>query len=282
MSGLEAPDNSRRMPHEDIEAEVHFILDQHPEEIAERWEKDIEALPLRSQLAFVQRMARRRREILAPKPYESRNLVALDTVPPEVEELFGKHFNEAVHDMSEIGRGYNGRILAFDDEEAYKDTVYKVLIRPPVGKQNDLLSEASYLADMHAAVSNSEESARVPKIHYLATRQNAKIIAMERVPGHSIEEIVKNKIPIPDDFDIDAAERACATLLERLHAAGIAHNDLRTGNIMLDLSARAGASAYVIDAGNAGRLSAGENSGDGSMLANSFAVLRAAQNRLAA
>jgi len=275
--------NTPKLPtlREDVEAEVEFILNQHPEEIAERWEKEIEDMLPRAQLSHLRRMAERRREALAPKSYESPNLVALDAVPPEVEELFGKHFNEAVNDMSEVNRGYNGRIMAFDEKEEYKKIVYKVLIRQPIGKQNDLMSEASFQADMHEIASKNAECARVPKVHFLAIRQNAKIIAMDRIPGHSIEEILKKRIRIPVDFDINSAEKACIALVEKLHEAGISHNDLRTGNIMLDFSQRGAASAYIIDAGNAGRLRAEERSSDASTLSNTFSVLRTAQNRTA-
>jgi tRNA A-37 threonylcarbamoyl transferase component Bud32 len=282
MPRFEMPQKRSEIPSEErekIEREVQFILDQHPEEIVGRWEKNLESLTPDRQLAYVQRMSEMRREALAPKPYESSNLVALDSVPTEVEELFGKRFNEAVENMDEVNRGYNGRIMAFADKAEYKDIVYKVLTRHPIGRQNDLLSEASYLADMHVAISDKEDSARVPKVHYIATRQNAKIMAMERIPGHSIDEITRNNMPIPADFDIEAAEKACITLVEILHAAGISHNDLRVGNIMLDLSARGSASAYVIDAGNASRLGQGERSKDAAMLANTFAVLRSKLNR---
>jgi tRNA A-37 threonylcarbamoyl transferase component Bud32 len=234
---------------------IDFILDQH-EEFRAAWEKMIEALPLQEQLVKLEDLAAKRREILAPKVYISEKLEVLKDETPFTEALFNHVIDMVERDSEEIGRGHNGRIIEYrgEDKQTESNVVYKVLIRAPTAQQNDLLSEASYLADMYALSEKYEaRDVGVPKPYYVATLTNARILSMEKLPGLSLEKIMESNIEIPPEVSLDEIEEKLLKFVNHLNQAGFYHNDIRPGNIMLDLERKNPnvPEVYLIDTGNA-------------------------------
>ncbi len=239
---------------EEIIRTIDFILDHH-ESLREKWEELIEGLPLEGQLEKLETLAQKRREALAPKPYISEKLILLDELPAKAEALFSEAFHMLEERSQEIDRGFNGKIMEYvgsgPDEP---NVVYKLLIRSPIGEQNDLLSEASYLADLaHLAEKYKDARIGAPQPFYCATITNARVIAMQKVPGLSIENILTRDISLPPDLDIDAIEHHLDLFIERINNEGFYHNDLRPGNIMIDLEREKPDAplAYIVDTGNA-------------------------------
>jgi tRNA A-37 threonylcarbamoyl transferase component Bud32 len=241
---------------EEIVTEIDFILDHH-EALRNKWEELIEGKPIETQLAQLEELAHKRREAMALKPYVSEHLVLLETFPEKAEILF-KEFEHSLEQTSrEVDRGYNGKIMEFVVPGAEEpNVVFKVLIRSPIGDQNDLLSEASHQADLHAFVKGYPEfGVGVPEVFYCATASNARVIAMQKVPGASIENIISEKMAIPADFDLESLKENLLDFVHELNETGFHHNDLREGNIMIDFDAAPGQPrAYIIDTGNAKRV----------------------------
>jgi hypothetical protein len=240
---------------DDMVHEIDFILDNH-EELRDKWEEIVEEMPIPEQLKKLNELAQKRREVMAPQPYISEKLMVVDEMPANVE----KFLNEAIHTLDkrsrEVDRGFNGRIMEYASKSEEPNVVYKILIRSPIGEQNDLLSEASYLADLYAfAQDQTDMRVGVPRPFYCATITDARIIAMQKVPGVSIENVIDQKLPIPKNFDVDALEKELTEFAERLNATGFYHNDMREGNIMVNFDAAPNEPyVYVIDTGNAKKI----------------------------
>jgi serine/threonine protein kinase len=233
---------------------IDFILDQH-EELRDSWEKKIEDLPLQEQLVKLEEMAGKRRELLAPKVYVSSKLEVLPDGDPFTEKLFDDVIEMVKKQSEEVGRGFNGRVVEYRGDNKLKesDIVYKVLTRAPTAQQNDLLSEASYLADLHALAQDfTDGGVGVPKPFYCATLSNARLIAMQKVPGLSIEKIIEGNADLPVDFDLEKLEVKLLEFIKYVNNAGFYHNDIRPGNIMVDLERAdpSGPEAYIIDTGS--------------------------------
>jgi hypothetical protein len=255
IESVPAPKTPERST-EEIIKEIDFILDEH-NSLRAKWEDLVADLPLDAQLVRLEELARKRREIVAPKPYISDRLEIMEHMPPEAEAFFSEAVRSIEKNSREIDRGRNGRIMEYHvpGQEEDQNVVYKILIRSPIGEQNDLMSEASYLADLHAlSVEHSDLQIGVPKPFYCATLTDARVIAMQKVPGESIENIISNSIELPADLDIDHIEKELLEFVERINEFGFYHNDLRRlGNIMIDLERKDPSKplAYIIDTGNA-------------------------------
>ncbi|MDE1924896.1 MAG: hypothetical protein KGH79_01805 [Patescibacteria group bacterium] len=237
---------------EDINHRIDFILEQH-EPLRDKWESLIEGLTPPNQLNRLEDLARKRREALPPRPYISEKLLITKEVPEKARLLFEKNFQEVIAGTQEVDRGYNGRIMEYPDAEDDKKVVYKILIRHPIGEQNDLLSEASYLADLYAlSQKNKDLRIGVPQPFYCATLTNARLIAMQKVPGVSVENVLKQKLPLPKEYDLALLEESLLAFVGRINAAGFHHNDLRVGNVMLNLEREDSEPlAHIVDTGNA-------------------------------
>jgi tRNA A-37 threonylcarbamoyl transferase component Bud32 len=207
---------------------------------------------------------------MAPTPYVSEHLHVTNEIPPEAEVFFSEQFQKLFEGTQEVGRGYNGRVVEYvtkegDSEPQGNKIVFKVLMRSPIGHQNDLLSEASYLADLYAIADKYHgPEIGVPRPHYCASLTNARVIAMDKVPGASVEKILTEGIPLPDGYDINLLEEKLLSFVEHMHREGFHHNDLRTGNIMVDLEREDNEKplGYVIDTGNAKHITQKQIAGD--------------------
>ena len=127
-----------------------------------------------------------------------------------------------------------------------------MLIREPLTYQNDLLEEGAYQADIVSfAEKNADLRIGVPQPYYIATSSKGFVLAMEKLPGVSAEEISKKNIAIPAGLDLNEIEASLSGFVHRMNEAGYYHRDLGEGNIMFDLE-RIDAKApiaYVIDFG---------------------------------
>ncbi len=242
----------------DLDEHIDFILEHHDHELREKWEDLIKDLPPQKQIEKLENLALKRREATAVKPYLSDHLTVLDHLPENAEAFFSEAMKSFDEKSQEVNRGFNGKIMEYPGVGRDKpNVVYKMLIRSPIGKQNDLMSEASYLADLHdLSEKYTGSKVGVPRPLYCATMHDARIIAMEKIPGVSIDQILSQEIPLPPDFDVDALEKNLSDFVSYMNATGFYHNDLRVGNIMINLETHTAEepSAYIIDTGNAKRV----------------------------
>lgn len=232
---------------EDIGIRIDKLLNTFPEENHSRVLERIEGLSEDEQLQKLTQMARQRQEALKPR-YRSERLRTISSVPESVIRRFEQSRNQI-----EVGRGENGRVFEFQPPEESEGgtSVFKMLIRPPMPVQNDLLTEAAYQADMAAfADTHVDTQIGVPHPYYIAVSDRGHVLAMEKVPGYSIEQSLRHNIPFPENFDYDRVQAALEEFVARMNREGFYHRDLREGNIVIDPDARPGNPiAYVIDFG---------------------------------
>lgn len=90
---------------------------------------------------------------------------------------------------------------------------------------------------------------RIPLPLFTVICGNVEVLAMERVNGHTIREIIDNGIELPDDFDFDSFFQELDGFLKIMHSNGIYHRDLHEGNVMMDDNGK----PWIIDLGDASR-----------------------------
>jgi hypothetical protein len=228
--------------------EVENLLESFPIENRRKLSERISGHTPAEQLAILQESLKKRRETLASPRYTSERLQMIPKVPDSVFE--DSHIKNA--NAIEVGRGENGRVFEYAGGNGTGgSTVFKILLRPPMNHQNDLLSEAAYQADVAAwATDHAELGIGVPHPYYVAGSKKGYILAMEKVPGHSADIIHLKRIRLPDGYDYGRLQSALETFVQRMNDAGFYHRDLREGNIMIDPNPAPGAPlAYVIDFG---------------------------------
>lgn len=112
--------------------------------------------------------------------------------------------------------------------------------------QSDFYEQAQKLAELHIGV---------PEPYYSSELGHDKLIAMEKLPAKSVDDILRGIGSLPEWFDID---RFCDNLekfLNALHEQGLYHRDMHVGNVMIRQSIEEPADGwwgYVIDFGLSG------------------------------
>jgi serine/threonine protein kinase len=240
MSRESIPPIRRTMPKEsietidaeDIQVAIDDLLEAFPEESRQRIEDRMDGLSPVERVSFLEAALRRRRELLAAPKYTSSHLHMLGVVPSN---FFSE--GESSRKEIEVGRGENGRVFEFTASDHGEVTmVYKMLIRTPMEYQNDLMTEAAYQADV-AAFAETQEHTRiaVPHTLFVASSSRGYVLAMEKVRGYSIRDIIRNNVRLPDGYDYEILEQSLRVFLENMNDAGFYHRDIREGNIMIDL-----------------------------------------------
>lgn len=109
--------------------------------------------------------------------------------------------------------------------------------------QDDFFTAATELPHLHIAV---------PEPFYTTELGHDKLIAMEKLPAKSVDDILRGFGSLPDWFDIDQFCDNLEQFLKELHARGLYHRDMHVGNIMIRQSAEEpedGKWGYMIDFG---------------------------------
>lgn len=90
---------------------------------------------------------------------------------------------------------------------------------------------------------------RIPLPIFSVMQGNMESLAMERVNGQSIKEIIEDDLGLPEKFDPDNFFVELDEFLRKMHANRIYHRDLHAGNIMIDENGK----PWIIDFGDASR-----------------------------
>ncbi len=219
---------------EELDDAIEDLLHSFPEESRARIEERMDGLTGVEQLSFLESALRRRRELLAVPKYKSEGLHMIGVVPGTIFER-----KDASEREVEVGRGENGRVFEFKTQSGTTGegitVVYKMLIRAPMEFQNDLMTEAAYQTDVAVfAEDHIDTRVGVPHTFFVASSSKGYVLAMEKVPGHSVKDIFIQNIRLPRDYNFTALEQGMATFLGRMNDAGFYHRDIREGNIMID------------------------------------------------
>lgn len=227
------------------EGDVDRLLQFFPEENQERLEKRLEGLSLAEQVSYLKEALRKRHELTN---YTSNRLPVASNISQRALERLQEETGQIP-----VGKGDNGRVFELSpaDEEAGVTAVFKALIRPPLAYHNDLLTEGSYQADIAAfADERSDLCIGVPHPYYIAASDKGYVLAMEKVPGFSIDKILEQNLKLPPECDLDRIEAHLQEFVEAMNDAGFYHRDLREGNIMIDpYATESHLAAYIIDFG---------------------------------
>lgn len=98
----------------------------------------------------------------------------------------------------------------------------------------------------------------IPRVHALEVLGGRLCLVMEALSGRSLEAVLREqRLPLAAALHIGVA---LAGVLERLHAAGVIHKDIKPQNILVDLDA---GTAVLVDLGVAARLGEDTTDDDG-------------------
>lgn len=169
---------------------------------------------------------------------------------------FKRMFHQLLTKNRQIGEGGDAHVYVAEAEIKNGRVAICYKFAKAVGKnvgRNTLEREL----DLHTAFYNHLEpldfSVKVPSPYYYCELGSHKMIAMEKLPAKSIDDLQRGYGSIPDWIDESMIHKFCDDLkqaLDACHAAGLYHRDLHSGNIMFTQSPEpTNILGYIIDFG---------------------------------
>ena len=128
----------------------------------------------------------------------------------------------------ELGRGGMGTVYRATDTNS-KQVVALKLLHPDLLKDPEnrkrLMAEGQLLSSFNHP--------NILKVYAVGETEERGFIAMEYLTGGTLREHLQKSFPLPfDEVKRIALEVACG--LKEIHANGVIHRDMKTGNVMLD------------------------------------------------
>lgn len=169
--------------------------------------------------------------------------------------------------LERIGAGGMGVVYRARDERLQREVALKLL---PEGALSDPAARREFLREAVAASRVSHPG--IGAVYEFATDGATDFIVMELVPGETLEaRLARGALPEAEAASIGVQ---LADALGALHALGIAHFDLKPGNVVLSPGGR----ARIVDFGLSRWLDPeasplGPSSGDGSRFAGTLAYM---------
>ncbi len=232
--------------------EYAFLTD-HPKnrERIENAESAIEALDIALDL-----IAERLRRTFEFRPIKAVEGVEMDEVNLEGIRSILMRIKEEQELIGDGGDAYvvvsKNEINNYPPEICYKFAKQE---KTPRGR-NAMAQEAEIQGEFYAAArSMNDTRIGVPMPFYVTEMGNDKMIAMEKLPAKSVDDILRGKGYIPDWLDIDAFCNELLVFIEVLHEKKLYHRDMHPGNIMIrqsDTPPDDGKWGYMIDFGLSG------------------------------
>jgi tRNA A-37 threonylcarbamoyl transferase component Bud32 len=169
---------------------------------------------------------------------------------------FKRMFNELVSKGKSIGEGGDADVYVSEAEmrNGISPICYK--FAKQIGKnlgRNTLERELDLHIAFYKNLKSFTSSVKVPSPYYYCEFGNHKIIAMERLPARSVDDLVRGFGSIPQWVDDGVINQFCDDLhksLDFCHQQGLYHRDLHFGNIMFTQSnIPTDTLGYIIDFG---------------------------------
>ncbi len=145
--------------------------------------------------------------------------------------------------VGELGRGGMGTVYRGRDEALHRDAAVKV-IRPLPGEDPGALDRFGEEARAAASLA----SPHIVQIYEFDPAARPPFLAMELVPGASLQQMVKGRGALPAATVIDCALQVLDGLATA-HAAGIVHRDIKPANILLATTGPAAGTYKLTDFG---------------------------------
>lgn len=142
-------------------------------------------------------------------------------------------------------------IREFPPEICYK---FAKAEQTPRGR-NPMSYEAEIHGDFYEAAKEISNMIGVPMPFYSTELGHDKIIAMEKLPAKSVDDVLRGMGGLPDWFDVDMFCDELKHVFDELHRRGLYHRDMHVGNLMITQSATPpedGKWGYIIDFGLSG------------------------------
>ncbi len=208
-------------------------------------------------LAFVQERIRKRIEA-------STSFKGLKTIEGiEMSELSPEGLQSTVEtvwqNQQKIGQGGDAVVVIFKNEirNIPPEICYKFATaeKTPRGR-NPIQEEAELHEQFYDVATQSESKIGVPIPFYSLEIGDKKLIAMEKLPAASLDDILHSKGFVPPWLDPDVFCRELCTLIDQFHENHLYHRDMHFGNIMITqkMELQEGdKQGYIIDFGLSGR-----------------------------
>jgi len=129
--------------------------------------------------------------------------------------------------LQAIGEGGNAYVRTWENTE-FENICLKEIKKIPQLRGNDLIDEFAIQEKLF------EQGVSVPKPLMILEKQNRSLLfVMNRIHGPSLEDILRGKQDFPQKFELDPFFEELKKEIQKMHAAGVIHRDLRSGNIMI-------------------------------------------------
>ena len=133
----------------------------------------------------------------------------------------------------QIGKGGMGAVYLAHDPTLDRPVAIKLL-------PAELAADPDYLARFQREATSVAKIRHPNLLHIYAVGCDAgrHFIAMEYIKGHTLARIVRRQGPLPYKVALRVLGQVLSAL-DKIHAAGIVHRDLKSSNIMIDEDRRA-------------------------------------------
>jgi serine/threonine protein kinase len=169
---------------------------------------------------------------------------------------FARMFHELITNNKSIGEGGDADVYISKAEMKNGVSAICYKFAKQIGKnlgRNTLERELDLHIAFYKNLKLFDASVKVPAPYYYCEFGNHKMIAMERLPARSIDDLMRGFGSIPQWVDEAVINRFCDDLhsvLEHCHQQGLYHRDLHFGNLMFTQSSNPTAVlGYIIDFG---------------------------------
>ncbi len=195
----------------------------------------LDELPVFEALAFArhkieEREARTSRMFLSTEiPGVSLNSESFPAIKANVDTI--------LQNAQEIGRGGDARVVIDTSEvrELPPEICYKFALEETTHRGRNMTEVEFALHEKFYATATKRPKAHigVPTPFYALETADHKLIAMEKLPAKSLDDLLRLGGHLPDGFDVQAFCDDLSATLDHFHKSGLYHRDMHLGNIMV-------------------------------------------------
>ena len=169
---------------------------------------------------------------------------------------FKRTFNELTTKSKSIGEGGDADVYISEAEIINGTTPICYKFNKKIGKnlgRNTLERELDLQVAFYKCLESFTSTVKVPAPYYYCEFKSFKMIAMERLPARSVDDLLRGFGSIPNWVDEVVINTYCNDLIKSLdycHSQGLFHRDLHLGNLMFTQSKEPVETlGYIIDFG---------------------------------
>lgn len=169
---------------------------------------------------------------------------------------FKRTFNELLNKNQSIGEGGDANVYIAEAEMSNGTTTICYKFNKIEGKnlgRNTLERELDLHMAFYKTLESFESTIKVPSPFYYCEFGTHKMIAMERLPARSVDDLLRGFGSIPRWVNEAVINKFCNDLVKSLdlcHKQGLFHRDLHLGNLMFTQSPEpTQILGYIIDFG---------------------------------